>query len=540
MSARLQRLPRSVRRLHLRQNLPRLEDLSAVLSNLRQLRVLSLDSSFDCATILPLLAHELPHLTNLELEANESLKSQHLLRILSGPEKIVKLHTLSLSTSYGSRPPVHASLEPEGLFEVVELAKQEKVKTALLLLAGPAEQPTMPKDYLTSLPPELFDYIRDLVVTAKPKQYLGGISKAFLPSTRDRAFRGVCAFTESAATKLLEALAASPGAASHVNYLTLRLPETAFSSEAVAPMLRTAILHLRQVQYVDVGGAGELAKMLLSPTSPAALPALVCLTICSSLEGWTAPSSPTHHRNLGDYRQLSSLELVIQRDAQGLGARIPRPAEQIPMSPTFRSLSLGGVAIETSKAGYLAEAFRPKEFWLVGTQESSSPMSPRLRRLPPSVEHLGLVQEASRLEGISAVLPNLRQIKTLSLNSSFDCATILPLLAHELPHLTDLGLGANESLTSQHLLRTLSGPEKIVKLQILSLSHSFGSRPSVHASLEPEALIEVVELAEQEKVEVSGIRFWEAIEAKKARDARLEEEQEKRRAIVRALAALEI
>ncbi|BGP03823.1 hypothetical protein JCM10021v2_007571 [Rhodotorula toruloides] len=398
----------------------------------------------------------------------------------------------------------------------------------------------MPKDYLTSLPPELFDYIRDLVVTAKPKQYLGGISKAFLPSTRDRAFRGVCAFTESAATKLLEALAASPGAASHVNYLTLRLPETAFSSEAVAPMLRTAILHLRQVQYVDVGGAGELAKMLLSPTSPAALPALVCLTICSSLEGWTAPSSPTHHRNLGDYRQLSSLELVIQRDAQGLGARIPRPAEQIPMSPTFRSLSLGGVAIETSKAGYLAEAFRPKEFWLVGTQESSSPMSPRLRRLPPSVEHLGLVQEASRLEGISAVLPNLRQIKTLSLNSSFDCATILPLLAHELPHLTDLGLGANESLTSQHLLRTLSGPEKIVKLQILSLSHSFGSRPSVHASLEPEALIEVVELAEQEKVEVSGIRFWEAIEAKKARDARLEEEQEKRRAIVRALAALEI
>ncbi|BGP35711.1 hypothetical protein JCM10296v2_007563 [Rhodotorula toruloides] len=110
----------------------------------------------------------------------------------------------------------------------------------------------MPKDYLKSLPLELFDYICDLVATARPKQYLGGISKAFLASARERAFNRASADTEPAATKLFEALAASPGAASHVNYLRLRLPETAFSSEAAARVLRTAILHLRSVRQISI------------------------------------------------------------------------------------------------------------------------------------------------------------------------------------------------------------------------------------------------------------------------------------------------
>ncbi|BGO95976.1 hypothetical protein NBRC10512_005439 [Rhodotorula toruloides] len=231
----------------------------------------------------------------------------------------------------------------------------------------------MPKDYLTSLPAELFDYICDLVVIAKPKQYLGGISKAFLPSARERTFWSVHIYKEPAAIRFVEALAASPGAASHVRYLTLHLPETAFSSEAAAPVLRRAISHLRN-------------------------------------------------------------------------------------------------------------------------------------------------------------------ITGLSLSSSFDCAAILPLLANELPQLDKLELEANESLTSQLLIQILSGPKKIVKLRTLSLSTSYGSRSSVHASLAPKALIEVVELAEQEKVEVSGGRFWDAIDARKARDARLEAEEEERREIARAIA----
>ncbi|GAA6055561.1 hypothetical protein NBRC10513_007043 [Rhodotorula toruloides] len=262
----------------------------------------------------------------------------------------------------------------------------------------------MPQDYLTSLPAELFDYIRDLVIAGKPKH---------------------------------------PGAASHVNYLTLRLPETAFSSEAAAPVLRMAILHLRNVRQISITGAGELSKMLLSPTSPKTLPALTQLSISGGLKGWITPFLPRHYHTLRYYRRLYALDLHILRSAT---------------------------------------------------------------------------------------------LRVLSLDSSFDCATILPLLAHELPHLTNLELEANESLKSQHLLRILSGPEKIVKLHTLSLSTSYGSRPPVHASLEPEGLFEVVELAKQEKVKVSGSRFWDAIKVRGARDARLAAEEEERREVARAVA----
>ncbi|CDR49036.1 RHTO0S22e01750g1_1 [Rhodotorula toruloides] len=120
----------------------------------------------------------------------------------------------------------------------------------------------MPKDYLTSLPAELFDYICDLVVIAKPKQYLGGISKAFLPSARERTFWSVHIYKEPAAIRFVEALAASPGAASHVRYLTLHLPETAFSSEAAAPVLRRAISHLRNVRQICLTVALQAGSLL--------------------------------------------------------------------------------------------------------------------------------------------------------------------------------------------------------------------------------------------------------------------------------------
>ncbi|BGP27944.1 hypothetical protein JCM10295v2_006931 [Rhodotorula toruloides] len=115
----------------------------------------------------------------------------------------------------------------------------------------------MPKGYLTSHPPELFNYICDFVIAARPKQYLCAISKAFLPSA-ERGFkypwRGIVRI-----------------------YLRVRLPKAAFSSKAFAPMLRIAILHLLAVHLIEISDACELFKLLLSPTSPSTLPALVRL-----------------------------------------------------------------------------------------------------------------------------------------------------------------------------------------------------------------------------------------------------------------------
>ncbi|KAL7337952.1 hypothetical protein BJY59DRAFT_702689 [Rhodotorula toruloides] len=210
--------------------------------------------------------------------------------------------------------------------------------------------------------------------------------------------------------------------------------------------------------------------------------------------------------------------------------------ECIAMPASFGWLTLGGTAKDTPDADLLVHAFCPEVLSFEAREGDDTPMSARLQQLPRSVRRLKLRQNLPQLEDLTAVLPNLRQITGLSLSSSFDCAAILPLLANELPQLDKLELEANESLTSQLLIQILSGPKKIVKLRTLSLSTSYGSRSSVHASLAPKALIEVVELAEQEKVEVSGGRFWDAIDARKARDARLEAEEEERREIARAIA----
>ncbi|BGO95947.1 hypothetical protein NBRC10512_005469 [Rhodotorula toruloides] len=394
----------------------------------------------------------------------------------------------------------------------------------------------MPKDYLTSLPPKLFDYICQLVIDDRPQQYLGGISKAFLPSARERTFRSVSAETEPAATKLFEALAASPGAASHVNYLTLRLPETAFSSKAFAPTVRAAIRHLRKLGILEVSGAYELSKRLLSPTSPSTLPELFWLKICSTLKGWRSPFSPEHYRTLKHYGRLYRLDLSIQRSKIWRIGWSPRGAEPISMPSTFRQLKLGGGAVETSKADVLANAFTPSVLQLEGGRGSDAPISPRLHRLPCSVAELSLQRYSPLLEDLSAVLPNLRQVKELSLYGSFDCSTILPLLARELPYLAYLGLEANESFTAQHLVDILQGPQKILTLRFLFLAGPFARR-SVHVSLEPEELIEVVELADREDVRIAGSRFWAAVREQGRREGYLAAKEELRREDARRAAA---
>ncbi|GEM11267.1 hypothetical protein Rt10032_c14g5284 [Rhodotorula toruloides] len=146
------------------------------------------------------------------------------------------------------------------------------------MLAVPDKQRTMPKGYLTSHPPELFNYICDFVIAARPKQYLCAISKAFLPSA-ERGFKYVSAHTERAAVScpIVRGSCVQPWRGIVRIYLRVRLPKAAFSSKAFAPMLRIAILHLLAVHLIEISDACELFKLLLSPTSPSTLPALVRL-----------------------------------------------------------------------------------------------------------------------------------------------------------------------------------------------------------------------------------------------------------------------
>jgi hypothetical protein len=109
----------------------------------------------------------------------------------------------------------------------------------------------------------------------------------------------------------------------------------------------------------------------------------------------------------------------------------------------------------------------------------------------------------------------------LTLWEGFDYSTILPLLGHRLPKLNFLHLLINDSLTTHRLLQVLSGPDKVVTLDTLFLTTPRDLGRSAQCPLAAEALIEVVEVAEKEKVTFLGTIADEAKTAKEARDASL-------------------
>lgn len=183
----------------------------------------------------------------------------------------------------------------------------------------------MPRDYLTSLPVELFDYICQLVYVSDRtgpwgdgRQFLGAISKAFLPFARQRLFPTVKAYDEKKALRLLNLLATSPGAAAYVTSLTIVLDEYALSARKIkTSLLSAALANLVCVQTLTVDGAGRFAKMVLSPRKAGLLPSLAVLRVAGEFVGWTDPLAPPFYRHLSRYRHLRDLILDIRSQPRG-------------------------------------------------------------------------------------------------------------------------------------------------------------------------------------------------------------------------------
>ncbi|BGP35685.1 hypothetical protein JCM10296v2_007537 [Rhodotorula toruloides] len=168
----------------------------------------------------------------------------------------------------------------------------------------------MPKDYLKSLPLELFDYICDLVATAKPKQYLGGISKAFLSTSRRLCFAITTARSFQSLQQLCRLVSESPGMAFSVKELRLDLKGEAIGHPR-AKELAMLFGALTSTTHLEIEGSARIAKMVLAPkTAGQYLPNLFSICLIDPFHGWANPFAPNHYANLKHYPNFNVLELM--------------------------------------------------------------------------------------------------------------------------------------------------------------------------------------------------------------------------------------
>ncbi|BGP52004.1 hypothetical protein JCM10450v2_007975 [Rhodotorula kratochvilovae] len=326
-------------------------------------------------------------------------------------------------------------------------------------------------DYLTKLPAELFLTICELAYKQRG-QYLGLVSKAFVPFARQRAFGGhMRVYTTARFTKLVDVLASNPGAASTVTYLDIEVPMTSDTDQPGTKTFLKALSYMTRLEKLDIQAVSRLCRAVLSPSKKGLLPRLYYLCVRSSLDGWSNPFSPALYRNIDRYTNLGVLSLHVERRSDTLGRyTTPNPPVRLPFH--LKELHLIGCFFDNPAARDLINSLSCSAavFLSEETDSQTGGMASFLGSLssPLKISKLCLEQHPGAKEDISAVLGRFSDVETLTFSHGITVAPLLPVLA-ELPKLTSLYLGVDASDTSLDLRDLVEGPHKLRQLQRLTI-----------------------------------------------------------------------
>ncbi|BGP51540.1 hypothetical protein JCM10450v2_007486 [Rhodotorula kratochvilovae] len=188
----------------------------------------------------------------------------------------------------------------------------------------------MATDYLALLPTELLIVICDLVHETHPRQYLGRVSKAFLPLERDRTFRHLRITSYKSLARLVEAINTSPGAGVHV--ATLHVKDGRHRSQDFPPDSDfTAFLrhlpHLEEVEFNAILPAERLRHALKAGH----LPALHSVTV----------GDPLHCRSAAPLVKLVSLTGMGTLEIRQHSSLADDLSAVLHIFPFLRALELG-------------------------------------------------------------------------------------------------------------------------------------------------------------------------------------------------------
>ncbi|BGP43335.1 hypothetical protein JCM10449v2_007366 [Rhodotorula kratochvilovae] len=374
----------------------------------------------------------------------------------------------------------------------------------------------MATDYLALLPTELLIVICDLVHETHPRQYLGRVSKAFLPLERDRTFRHLRITSYKSLARLVEAINTSPGAGVHV--ATLHVKDGRHRSQDFPPDSDfTAFLrhlpHLEEVEFNAILPAERLRHALKAGH----LPALHSVTV----------GDPLHCRSAAPLVKLVSLTGMGSIRQVSVTFKIPDLRLFSMRSGLGQYLSLqGDLAGWADLAGFLASL--PPLETLRLNQRALAPAGHLLFLLrslahPLSLGTLEIRQHSSLADDLSAVLHIFPFLRALELGAGISTANLLPAL-RTLPRLSRLNISYGAPLASAHLLalidaiavRTLRAIEVGVYVvhSALSTNRDDGTERDEGwtGELTLEGMIKVVAAADRARVRIYGLSIDRARE----------------------------
>ncbi|GAA6046837.1 hypothetical protein JCM3770_005668 [Rhodotorula araucariae] len=304
----------------------------------------------------------------------------------------------------------------------------------------------MAVDHLARLPVELFLDICEEVHVCCPRQYLGRVSKAFLPVAREHVFTNLRVVSYKSLARLVQAINASPGAGAYVKTLHITDASHRPRDGPLARNFATFLSHLPHLEEVKIDSvlfAQRLHRAIRH------LPALRQVWVDHPFDG---PDTATLVK-LVKMATAGSIDSVTVK-LKSFGVRV------FTWRPPFRLyLTLEGDLAGSADLPNLLASTPPLHSLRleISVPCPSGSLSTLLQSVahPSALSSLTLRQHGSLSDDLSAVLPRFASLGMLELGAGISTATLLPALS-VLPLLFELSFTHHAPLTDTHLLALIN------------------------------------------------------------------------------------
>jgi len=288
---------------------------------------------------------------------------------------------------------------------------------------------------LTSLPPELFEHILDIVHVQAPRAKLGLVSKAFLYYTRRRLLTRLTITEVGRLVKFCNYLIDYPQIGSFVQSLEIKFTKFPFTTIAMTEVellkLLQALVSLTSLEIVNFS---RLTRLILQPPSnKTLLPSLRELQIEERLcRDWENPFDPIYWTNLHRYPELFNLRIDLHEDVS-LTVNGGYKKNTLPLDREIQDLTVcAPIRTNPAFSDFLAHFGKLSSLHLAPTSSASIydalnriPYPLRLRFLALDLRSLSTTELASTF----LRFPNIRELSFVEGTCTLAFLALLPTLS---------------------------------------------------------------------------------------------------------------
>lgn len=388
------------------------------------------------------------------------------------------------------------------------------------------------------LPPELFDYILDLVFLSddslEESSRLSLVSSFFVPFVRTRLFKSVDISSADELSQFIVIVKTSPVVAEYMRELASSFESD--DEDEGRPKTKQVLMLLSKLNNVEVLAfehCARLAKAFLSNArrSRHLLPALEHLVLHDSFWDWRNPFDPAHFVHLRRHPQLKHLSLDVDRT--------PGSIEILPLSTreiVFESeqcwrVDLSGPLCGNPAVTDLLFAFPAGGCHFLHPTDASASISGTLLNVPLYALFLSFPSPPypDTFLGLAFVLKRSTYLKALSFGSHAFQPHLVPALL-SVPDLAALFFECECGLTGSDAKSLLADRDKLPNLRTFDVEHlecrndEDACTPLWTDEFTREDTMEVMRLCEERGVTLGG--FVGEYVQKEGREEEEEEEEE--------------